>query len=166
MVLAATATFNLNNLQRRATPSSAASSNQGVIPMTDTRTQLIPGPDHPITVERWPGHVTVRRGTVVIAETDRAFELRESTYPAVYYVPLDDVHRDFLRRSEVHTWCPYKGEASYFDLIATKDTDEMPASGTTPTPSQPSATSRTMWPSTPTGSPSAQCRPTEPAIEV
>jgi uncharacterized protein (DUF427 family) len=128
MVLAATATFNLNNLQRRATPSSAASSNQGVIPMTDTRTQLIPGPDHPITVERWPGHVTVRRGTVVIAETDRAFELRESTYPAVYYVPLDDVHRDFLRRSEVHTWCPYKGEASYFDLIATKDTDEMPAS--------------------------------------
>jgi uncharacterized protein (DUF427 family) len=107
---------------------SISTNEEGVVPMTDARTQLLPGPDHPITVERWPGHVTVRRGTVVIAETDRALELREATYPAVYYVPLDDVHRDFLRSSEAHTWCPYKGEASYFDIIATKDTDEMPAS--------------------------------------
>ena len=64
--------------------------------MTDTRTRLTPGPDHPITVERWPGHVTVQSGSVVIAETDRALEMHEAAYPAVLYVPIGDVDQ--------HTW--------------------------------------------------------------
>ncbi len=91
--------------------------------MTDTRTRLTPGPDHPITVERWPGHVVVRNGSVVIAETDRALELREAAYPAVYYVPMGDVDQHLLRRSEHHTWCPYKGEASYYDILDGDGTD-------------------------------------------
>ena len=57
--------------------------------MTDTRTQMTPGPDHPITVEPWSGHVEVRPGSVVIAETDRALELCEAAYPAVFYVPIE-----------------------------------------------------------------------------
>jgi uncharacterized protein (DUF427 family) len=85
--------------------------------MTDSRSQLTPGPDHPITVERWPGHVAVRSGSVVIAETDRALELREANYPAVFYVPMGDVDQHLLRPSEHHTWCPYKGEASYYDIL-------------------------------------------------
>jgi uncharacterized protein (DUF427 family) len=95
--------------------------------MTDTRTQLTPGPDHPIAVEPWSGHVDVRLGSVVIAETDRALELREATYPAVYYVPIGDVDEQLLARSEQHTWCPYKGEASYFDLTELEGGD-LPAS--------------------------------------
>ena len=91
--------------------------------MTDTRPRLTPGPDHPITVERWPGHVVVRSGSVVIAETDRALELREASYPPVFYVPLDDVDQRHLRRSEHHTWCPYKGEASYYDIVDGDGTD-------------------------------------------
>jgi uncharacterized protein (DUF427 family) len=91
--------------------------------MTDTRPRLTPGPDHPITVERWPGHVVVRSGSVVIAETDRALELREAAYPAVYYVPMGDVDQHHLRRSEHHTWCPYKGEASYYDIVDGDGTD-------------------------------------------
>jgi uncharacterized protein (DUF427 family) len=46
-------------------------------------------------------------------------EMHESSYPVVYYVPLDDVDCALLRRSEHHTWCPYKGEASYYDVIDT-----------------------------------------------
>jgi uncharacterized protein (DUF427 family) len=87
--------------------------------MADTRAHLTPGPDHPITVEPWPGHVVVRSGSTVIAETDRALEMREAAYPPVLYVPFDDVDQPHLRRSEHHTWCPYKGEASYYDLIET-----------------------------------------------
>jgi uncharacterized protein (DUF427 family) len=86
--------------------------------MSDTRPVLEPGPDHPITIEPHEGHVTVRRGDAVIAETDRALELHEASYPAVLYVPLADVDQGSLGVSDQHTYCPYKGEASYFDIVA------------------------------------------------
>jgi uncharacterized protein (DUF427 family) len=85
--------------------------------MTDTRVHKTPGPDHPITLERSPCHVVVRSGSVVIAESDRALEMREAAYPTVFYLPFDDVDQRHLRRSEHHTWCPYKGEASYYDIV-------------------------------------------------
>jgi uncharacterized protein (DUF427 family) len=84
---------------------------------------LTPGPDHPITLERSPLHVVVRSGSVVIADTDRALEMREASYPTVFYVPLDDVDKRLLRRSDHHTYCPYKGEASYYDIIDVESTD-------------------------------------------
>jgi uncharacterized protein (DUF427 family) len=84
--------------------------------MSNTRPVLEPGPDHPITIEPHEGHVTVRRGAAVIAETDRALDLLEASYPAVVYVPLADVDRSLLGASDLHTYCPYKGEASYFDI--------------------------------------------------
>ncbi len=85
--------------------------------MTDTRPRLEPGPDHPITVQLHAGRVSVRSGTTLIAETDRALELRESNYPPVLYIPLGDVNQQLLRASDEHTYCPYKGEASYYDVI-------------------------------------------------
>lgn len=85
--------------------------------MTDTRPRLEPGADHPITIEPNRGHVTVRRGSVIIAESDRALDLRESSYPSVLYIPMDDVDQDTLRGSDEHTYCPYKGEASYYDIV-------------------------------------------------
>ncbi len=84
--------------------------------MTDTRPRLIPGPDHPITLNAFGPHVIVRAGPVVVAETDRALELHEAAYPPVLYIPLDDVDRSLLKESDEHTYCPYKGEASYFDV--------------------------------------------------
>jgi uncharacterized protein (DUF427 family) len=89
--------------------------------MTDTRDHKTPGPDHPITVERSPCHVVVRGDSAVIAETDRALEMREDSYPTVLYVPFDDVDRRYIRPSEHHTWCPYKGEASYYDIVDGED---------------------------------------------
>ena len=91
--------------------------------MTDARPHATPGPDHPITIERSPFHVVVRSGSAVIAETDGALEMREASYPSVLYVPLDDVDQRHLRRSEHHTWCPYKGEASYYDIVDGDRTD-------------------------------------------
>jgi uncharacterized protein (DUF427 family) len=85
--------------------------------MPDARVQLEPGPDHPITVEPFTSHVVVRSGSTVIAETDRALELREAAYPPVLYIPLVDVDSVHVRPSELHTWCPYKGEASYYDIV-------------------------------------------------
>ena len=76
----------------------------------------VPGPDHPITISPQPGRVTVRAGGRVIAETDRALLLREASYPRVIYIPRADADMAQLSRSDHQTYCPYKGEASYFSL--------------------------------------------------
>lgn len=86
--------------------------------MSDTRPRLTPGEKHPITVTKSDSHVVVRAGSVVVADTERALELREADYPVVFYVPRADVDEAALGRSEHHTYCPFKGEASYFDLTA------------------------------------------------
>lgn len=78
--------------------------------------QKIPGPDHPITIEKNPERVTVRVGGQVVADTTAALELRESSYPAVQYVPLTDVDQSLLSETDTTTYCPYKGEASYYSL--------------------------------------------------
>jgi uncharacterized protein (DUF427 family) len=76
-----------------------------------------PSAAHPITVEPTGRHVTVTVNGEVVAETDAALTLQESTYPAVQYVPLADVAAA-LRRSDTTTYCPYKGDANYYDVTA------------------------------------------------
>jgi uncharacterized protein (DUF427 family) len=80
------------------------------------RPVLQPTAEHPITVTPTGRHVTVRVNGEVVAETDAALTLQESTYPAVQYVPLADVVGTALRRSDNTTYCPYKGEANYYDV--------------------------------------------------
>ena len=81
------------------------------------RPVLEPGPSHPITVEPTGKHVAVRINGEVVADTDEALTLQESTYPAVQYIPLRDVVTQRLKPSDTETYCPFKGEASYFDVV-------------------------------------------------
>jgi uncharacterized protein (DUF427 family) len=79
---------------------------------------LQPGPDHPITVEPTKARVVVKAGGRVIADSRNALTLQESTYPAVQYIPLADVDAGVLERTDHETYCPYKGDASYYSLNA------------------------------------------------
>jgi uncharacterized protein (DUF427 family) len=76
----------------------------------------IPGPDHPISVERNSGRVVISVAGRVIADTREALMLREAHYPAVEYIPRKDVDMTLLARSDRSTYCPYKGDASYFSI--------------------------------------------------
>jgi uncharacterized protein (DUF427 family) len=76
----------------------------------------LPGPDHPITIEPAQGRVVVRAGGVVIADTAHALELREASYKPVLYIPRGDAKMEHYARTPHSTHCPYKGDASYFDL--------------------------------------------------
>jgi len=76
-----------------------------------------PGPDHPIVVEKNPERVVVRVGDQVVADTTAALALREANYPAVQYIPLADVDQAVLKETETSTYCPYKGDASYYTLV-------------------------------------------------
>jgi uncharacterized protein (DUF427 family) len=77
----------------------------------------IPGPDHPISVTPTGRRVVVTALGRVIADSAAALTLQESTYPAVYYVPLADVDAAVLEPSDHYTYCPYKGDCSYYNLL-------------------------------------------------
>ena len=76
----------------------------------------LPSPDHPITIAPAKARVCVRFAGKVIADTTRALVLTEATYKPVFYIPRDDAEMGSFKRSEHHTHCPYKGDASYFSL--------------------------------------------------
>lgn len=81
------------------------------------RPVLQPSDTHPITVAPTGKHVTVRVNGEVVAETDNALTLQESTYPAVQYIPRGDVVQSVLRDSDTETYCPFKGVATYHHVV-------------------------------------------------
>ncbi|RZF28997.1 DUF427 domain-containing protein [Paraburkholderia sp. UYCP14C] len=76
----------------------------------------IPGPDHPITIEQHHARVIVMAGGHVIADTHDALTLREARYPAVLYIPRQDVDMARLERTAHATYCPYKGDCAYYSI--------------------------------------------------
>ena len=76
----------------------------------------IPGPDHPITIERNPARIVVSVAGRIVADTREALTLREAAYPAVQYIPRKDVDMALLERTDRATYCPYKGDCSYFSI--------------------------------------------------
>jgi uncharacterized protein (DUF427 family) len=53
---------------------------------------------------------------MLIADTREALILREATYPPVQYVPRKDVDMKLLQRTDNTTYCPYKGDCSYYSI--------------------------------------------------
>ncbi len=82
------------------------------------KTVKIPGPDHPITLERSPDHVVVTVAGRVVADTRDALTLREASYPPVQYIPRQDVDMTLLERTDHATYCPYKGDCAYYSIPA------------------------------------------------
>jgi len=73
-------------------------------------------PEHKITVEPAKERVTITFGGEVLADSTNALRLQEGSYPATYYVPRSDVRMDRLERTRHSTYCPFKGDASYFTI--------------------------------------------------
>jgi uncharacterized protein (DUF427 family) len=78
----------------------------------------IPDPNHPITISPSRNRVRVRFGGELIADTSDALDLKESTYPVVHYIPRSAVEMNRLVKTDHSTHCPYKGDASYFSILA------------------------------------------------
>jgi uncharacterized protein (DUF427 family) len=80
------------------------------------RPVLEPTAEHPITIEPNTRHVTVRVNGEVVADTHAALTLQEATYPAVQYIPIGDVDQALLAPTDTETYCPFKGDASYYSV--------------------------------------------------
>ena len=78
----------------------------------------LPGPDHPITITPNGRRVRVTFAGKTIADTTHALTLQEANYPPMQYIPRADIDMAALTRTDHHTHCPYKGDASYFSISA------------------------------------------------
>lgn len=66
---------------------------------------------------RFPHHVRAEVSGVVIADSRAVMVMEETRLPPVYYFPRQDVRMDLLSPSPHHTICPFKGNASYWNLV-------------------------------------------------
>jgi uncharacterized protein (DUF427 family) len=80
------------------------------------KTVKIPSAEHPITIAANPSRVVVTVGGRIVADTRAALTLREASYPAVQYIPREDVDMALLERTSHATYCPYKGDCAYYSI--------------------------------------------------
>jgi uncharacterized protein (DUF427 family) len=81
------------------------------------RTPKLPSAEHPIAIHPTPLEVLVRtHAGRVVAKSTQALTLNEADYPPVQYIPISDVDMTLLSSTETSTYCPYKGDASYYSV--------------------------------------------------
>jgi uncharacterized protein (DUF427 family) len=71
---------------------------------------------HTLYFEDSPRRVRVMFGGETIADSKRAKLLHETGHLPVYYFPEEDIRMDLLERSDHTTYCPFKGDASYWSV--------------------------------------------------
>ena len=98
--------------------------------MTDTPMQpsgqsaLATNPDYELKVEAEPKRMRVVFNGETIADSTKTLLLHETRLPDYHYFPRADVRMEFLRRTDHHTFCPYKGNASYWSIEVGDETME------------------------------------------
>jgi uncharacterized protein (DUF427 family) len=62
-----------------------------------------------------------------IADTTAGYRVLETSHPPVYYIPPDDIARQYLLDAAGSSWCEFKGHAKYWSLVADGRTSERAA---------------------------------------
>lgn len=75
-------------------------------------------PAYRVDLEPSGRRVTVRFNGETLVDTENALVVRETNHDAVLYFPREDVRMELLERTDHETFCPFKGEASYWSLAA------------------------------------------------
>jgi uncharacterized protein (DUF427 family) len=78
----------------------------------------IEGPAHRLLMQDFPRRIRAVYAGQTVVDTTRATLLHETGLPPQLYVPLADIRADLLRATEHHTYCPFKGTASYWSVAA------------------------------------------------
>ena len=70
----------------------------------------------PPRLERTPKTLKIVFGGEIVAETNRAFRVLETSHPPVYYFPPEDVRMEFMTPDSNSSFCEWKGRAGYYAL--------------------------------------------------
>ncbi|WP_304112245.1 DUF427 domain-containing protein [Mycolicibacterium bacteremicum] len=89
----------------------------------------------PPRLEEFRGSITVELGGTEIASTQRGWRVLETSHPPTYYLPADAFRPGALRAAAGSSFCEWKGQASYFDLVSA-DTVSPRAAWTYPAPTR------------------------------
>jgi uncharacterized protein (DUF427 family) len=71
----------------------------------------------PPRLETFDGSITITLGGVVVADTQQAWRVLETSHPPTYYLPFEAFSDGALRSASGQSWCEWKGQAAYFDVI-------------------------------------------------
>jgi len=69
-----------------------------------------------ISVEPLTGRVAIYRGDILLAESHNAKVMYETRLPPTLYIPRQDVCVDLGAETDLQTFCPFKGTATYHDV--------------------------------------------------
>jgi len=81
-------------------------------------------PDYRVDLETSPQRVRVSLGGTVVADSRATLTVRETKHEPVIYFPREDVRFEALERTDHKSFCPFKGEASYWTLGASGRIEE------------------------------------------
>ena len=73
-------------------------------------------PEHHVDQRPVRGRLRAVLGADVLADSDDVIEVTEDGNPPRYYFPRDNVRMDRMSASDTRTYCPFKGEASYYTM--------------------------------------------------
>lgn len=76
----------------------------------------------PPRLEEFAGSVTIEFGGQLIASATRGWRVLETSHPPTYYLPRDAFQADVLQPTRGASWCEWKGQASYIDLVVASHT--------------------------------------------
>jgi uncharacterized protein (DUF427 family) len=71
----------------------------------------------PPRLERSPKEIKIVFNEVIIAQSDHAYRILETSHPPVYYLPQEDIKLEYLKPVVANqSFCEWKGIASYYNL--------------------------------------------------
>ncbi len=85
--------------------------------VTKTREKILSRiPDYKVEITSCDREVTVSYLGVIVARSSKSLLVQESRHADVYYLPRGDVDMSLFTATNLSTYCPFKGNASYWTL--------------------------------------------------
>ncbi len=81
---------------------------------------------HYAVVDNYPRKLTISHDGKVVAQTTNALILKEvgmTVYNPVFYIPKEDLVEELVSEAERSSYCPIKGEASYWNFAENPTTE-------------------------------------------
>lgn len=84
--------------------------------MNNKKSEWLAHPDYQIDISNVNKHISILVNEKMLADSHQTLLLSEQDHPPVYYIPRTDVRMELLHKVNKVTFCPFKGEATYWAL--------------------------------------------------